>query len=495
MNSAPNKTWNNQNKPNFKNVINIGSQAQPHSTDAEIAVLGGMMMSNKVIPKVLNLLGDSSVFYHEKHKVIFNSIVNLFDNKTKIDLITLSEELKRLGKLEDVGGAKYLLEIDRRTPSFANVEQHAIIVLDYDYKRKLIKASSEALNKAYDDTENILDVINEHNDKVKNIVDLKASNDPEEDTNAYTEYLNKIYSGKIKPVPTGLRGIDNIINGFLPADFVIIGARPGIGKTSLGITIAANMAYISKIPVLFITIEMSRDELMNRITSQMTMVPLKEIKTNKLDSSKVDRINNFLKNHAKSKLFIDHEYSDISKLVQAVRTRYSQEKVQYVVIDNFQNLTSTKKFNTETEKYNFFSNTLRALAKELQICIISLNQLNRNKDSRTKNDKQPMLSDIRNTGDLEQDAKIIIFIERPEMDGILNFSDGVSTEGVASITIAKNRDGRTGTTRMEYYAPCAKFQNYDPRYGAIVTEAALKAPKGFYHNPQEPYEEDNEPKF
>lgn len=495
MNSAPNKTWNNQNKPDFKNVISIGSQAQPHSTDAEMAVLGGMIMSEKVIPKVLNLLNDSSVFYHEKHSVIFNAIVNLFENKTKIDYLTLQQELKRLGKHDTIGGNKYLLEINRRTPSSANVEQHALIVLDRDYKRKLIKASSEAITKAYDDTENILDVINEHNDVVKSIVDLKASNDPDEDITAYSQYLNKIYSGEIKFIPTGLRGIDNIINGFMPGDFVVIGARPGVGKTSLGITIASNMAYLSKIPVLFITIEMSREELLNRITSQMTMVPIEEIKTAKLDSSKIDRINNFLRKHTQSKLFIDHEYSDIDKLVQSIRIRHIHNKVKYVLIDNFQNLTTIKEFGTESEKNAYFSSTLRDLAKELQICIISLNQLNRNLESRGKKEKKPILSDLKNTGGLEQDAKIVIFIDRPEMEGILNFEDGVSTEGVANITIAKNRDGRTGTTRLEYYAPCAKFQNYDPRYGAIVTEAALKAPKGFYHNPQEPYEEDNEPKF
>ncbi len=489
MENNQKKLSNYHQKPEFK-VHTIGSTLPISAVDAEIAVLGGMMMTNKAIPKVINLL-DEKCFFYEKHISIYKAIIALYNNNVKIDILTLKEELKRIDKYEDIGGDKYLLEINRRTPSSANVEQHAIIVLDKYYRRTLIKYSEKAIERASDETMNIIETIPKVEEAIKKIINLTNSKNSKDDANEYHDYLIKIKSGEIKFIPTGLRGLDNVINGFVNGNFVVVGARPGVGKTALGVTISTNIAYKLKLPTLFISIEMTKNELMNRIISQKTLIPIEQIKTNNLTTEEEQKINNALYEHSISKYFIEDSISDIDRIIQVIRMWVIRENIKIVFIDNFQHLTTSEKFKDDKNTYSYYSSQLREIAKELQIVIVSLNQLNRNLESRKKQ-KQPIKSDLRDSGGLEQDAHIIIFIDRPEADFRKTFDNGELAEGLANIIVAKNRDGRTGIFKMEYYAPCAKFQNYDP----LLTASSLEPPRGFYHNPQEPFEgDDDAPKF
>ncbi len=441
------------------NPAKIGSYIPAHSVDAEIAILGAMIIGKNVIPKVLDLLNTEHL-YSEKHKIIFNAVNSVFDKTRTVDLVSLKEELIYLGKLDFIGGVQYLTEILRKTPSYANVEQYCLIVYEKFLKRKVSEIAYNSHNEAVDDSQNISDIIPKYINELNNIASTRKRKTPEEDAIEYMDYYHKVKNGEIVFYPTGITKLDDLIDGFSPGDLVVIGARPSVGKTALGVTISQHQYFKKHIPQHHISIEMSSVKYVNRFVSQMTKVSIRKIKSGDCTPVEEARIQAFLKDFSKSKIFIDSEIEDIDDIVNSIRLRQIFDKTEVVYIDNFQLITAKGKFQTETDMYSVISKKLRKLAKELNIVIVSLNQLNRNLNQRSK--KQPIASDLRNTGSLEQDAALIIMIDRPEVENREKFDDDTDAKGLADIVIVKNRDGETGIVRVEYIGEFAKFQSYNP---------------------------------
>jgi replicative DNA helicase len=437
----------------------IGNVPLPHSTEAEVNVIGAMIMSPAAISKSMDILKVED-FYHQKHQVLFDCICEMKNNAIPLDLLTLKEELKRIDKHEAIGGDLYLLKINRETPSSANIEHHALIVYEYSVKRQAIEIAANLYHNSISPTENIADVIPDVADKIKNILSTNSRVTPDHVATAYNQYLHDIQDGKIKHYPTGIGDLDKLIDGFIPGDFVLIAARPGAGKSAIGVTFAISQCYKFDVPIHFVSIEMSSNELMNRIISQQTGIELRRLKKGQYSDDERALISKRLEKHAKSNFFIDSKISDIDEIVQNIRLRVQRNKTKIVYIDNFQNIRTKRKFNSEKEQNSYFSNVLRDLSKELQIVIVSLNQLNRAAATRGK--KQPILSDLRDTGDLEQDAKIVMFVDRPDAEFREKFDDGSDSKGLADIIIAKNRDGATGIVRVSYNKELARFHHYNP---------------------------------
>jgi len=447
-----------QTKHNNHTPQKLGNSQLPFSADAETYVIGAMIMSPVCINQVLDIINVED-FYIQKNKTIFQSILNLHESKTPIDLLTIREDLKRNGALLEAGGDLYILEVNRKTYSSANVQTHCMIMLEKAMKRRIIQISYEVYKKATDDTENIVEVVPFAIDKFKENIFLNTRDNPDNDATEYSKYLNEIREGKIKHIKTGLQDLDKLIDGFLPGDFVVIAARPGAGKSAIAVTFALYQCFYRKNPVHFVSIEMSRNQLMNRIISQQTKIPLRDLKKGNFNELEHDKIIQRLIDHATNNFFIDSNVSDIDIIVQNIRIRSIKNKTKIVYIDNFQNIRTNRRFNSEKEQNSYFSNVLRDLAKELQIVIISLNQLNRAAATRGK--KQPILSDLRDTGDLEQDAQIVILLDRPDAEKRETFDDDTDSKGLADIIVAKNRDGNMGIVRSLYIGEIARFQTYN----------------------------------
>ncbi len=445
--------------PNEKISQKIGNSQLPHSIEAEINVLGAMMMSpDFAIPKVLEVI-KAEDFYRIKHYDIFKAIVNLYEKKVKIDLLTVKEELKRLGKHEIIGGDLYLLEINRKTPSSANVHQHALIVYEKALKRRTVKFSSNLYKSAVDESLNIVDVIQDGIINLKELYSFKSRSNPDQDAIEYKNELIRRTTEKDIFTRTGLRSLDKIIHGFYPGEFVLIGGRPGAGKTALGVTISYNLAFKMKKKALIISVELTKIQWMDRLVSVATGIPYEELKDGKIDKNKMAEITKYLFEFASNKYYLQAEIKYIEDIVLEIKSYVTSTDVNQIFIDNLQNIRSKKTFKNEAELKSYISNTLRDLAKELGVNICLLIQLNREVSKRKS--KQPIKEDIRNSGDLEQDAHVIVLIDRPEAERRYIFDDKADATNRADLVVVKNRDFPTGVTRLYYRGELMRFETID----------------------------------
>ena len=446
-------------KQNHQILPKIGNKQMPNSEEAELRVIGAVLMSPICLNQVLDIINVDH-FYSEKHKLIFQSILNLSDQNLPIEMFALRKQIRKDEVLEQTGGDSYLLKINKETPTSANVQYFCLVVLENAIKRNVIEVSYKMYHSAISETENIIDVIPRSIEELQKNIILNTRDNPDNDATQYSNYLSAIKDGKIKALATGLRDLDNLIDGFFPGEFIIIAGRPGAGKSALAVTISLYQCFYLKNPVHFVSIEMSRDQLMNRIISQQTGIPIQSLKNGRFTEEEHGKIIGRLHKHATDHFYIDSNISDIDMICQSIRIRCIKNKTKLVFIDNFQNIRTTRNFFTEKIENSFYANTFRDLAKELNINIISLNQLNRNANTRGR--KQPILSDLRDTGDLEQDAHQVILIDRPDADpGRTTFDDDTDSKGLADIIIAKNRDGNNGVVRVQYKGEIARFQTYN----------------------------------
>lgn len=442
----------------------LGSRVPPHSTDAEMAVLGGMIMSNKAIPKAINILERDKAFYHEKHNIIFKAIVNLFNNNVTVDLLTLKEELKRLGKHDAIGGDKYLLEINRRTPSSANVEQHALIVLDKYLKRSLIEVAGEILERAYDDTVNVVDEIDRAENEIFRLGEARISKEymtiKELSKHTYDILMKQSERKGIAGIPSGFKHLDEMLGGFQNSDLIIIAARPSMGKTALGLSILLNTALYRNIPTAFFSIEMAAHQIAIRLVSADARINQQNIRNNKMNMSEHAKMVKSFGDLADAPIIIDDTAMlTINELRAKCRRLKAQNDIKLIIVDYLQIMHATGAESRERE-ISIISANLKQIAKELEIPVIALAQLNRNVESRKEKNFRPMLQDLRESGSIEQDADVIMFVNRPERYGVLEFEDGTSTQNMGELIIGKQRNGPIGTVRVAFNSDYARFEDY-----------------------------------
>ena len=435
----------------------------PAATDIEASVLGAMMIEREAVPKAIELLSTES-FYLKQHKLIFDAMVSLFESGEPIDTVTLYEELKKREQAEEAGGAVYLSKLSQNISSAANIEYHAKIILEKEILRGLITSSHQIAKAAYEGTEDAFDILDQAERKIFEITEThlkKTFTGMDRAVRDALEYIEAIHSNTKQKfsVPTGFYELDEMLGGFQKSDLIIIAARPSMGKTALALSLARNASVDHKVPVGVFSLEMATMQLVIRMLCAEGRLNAHQVRTGKLPSEEGIKLSKNAHKLIESPLYIDDTPAQTVLEIRAKARRLKAEKnIGMIVIDYLQLMQGPSNSESREREISHISRSLKSLAKELNIPVIALAQLNRAVE--TRNDKRPQLSDLRESGSIEQDADVVLFLNRPEYYGIKNFmDDGTSTEGVAELIIGKQRNGPTGDIRLAFIKEYARFEN------------------------------------
>ncbi len=441
----------------------------PQATDLEEVVLGAMMIDKKGVDEVIDIL-HSEVFYSEKHKLIFDAIYTLFENSEPVDLLTVSSQLKRDATLEKAGGEFYLVQLTQKVSSSAHIEFHARIILQKFIQRSLIKISSEIIEDSYDETTDVFDLLDTAESKLYEITqgNIKRSSETAQQLVIQAKKRIEEIANRegLSGIPSGFNKVDKLTSGWQPSDLIIIAARPGMGKTALTLSMARNMAVEHNIPVAFFSLEMSSVQLITRLISSETGLNSEKLRTGNLEKHEWEQLNVKVKNLEKAPLFIDDTPSlSIFDLRAKARRLSSQHGIKLIMIDYLQLMTAggnQKGGGNREQEISTISRNLKALAKELGVPVIALSQLSRAVETRGGS-KRPLLSDLRESGAIEQDADIVSFIYRPEYYKIDEWDDEEQspTAGQAEFIVAKHRNGGLDEIRLKFVGHLGKFENLE----------------------------------
>ena len=440
----------------------------PQAIDLEEVVLGAMMIDKKGVDEVIDILSPDA-FYKEAHKHIFEAIFKLFENSEPVDLLTVSTQLKKDAKLDMVGGDFYLISLTQRVSSSAHIEFHARIILQKFIQRSLIKISNEIIEEAYDETKDVFDLLDTAEAKLYEVTQGNVKKSTETAQSLVIQAKKKIeeISNKegLSGIPTGFTKLDKLTSGWQPSDLIIVAARPGMGKTALTLTMARNIAVNTNIPVAFFSLEMSSVQLITRLISSETGLSSEKLRTGKLEKHEWEQLNVKVKTLEKAPLFIDDTPSlSIFDLRAKARRLASQYGIKMIMIDYLQLMTAggSQKGGNREQEISMISRNLKALAKELNVPVIALSQLSRAVETRGGS-KRPLLSDLRESGAIEQDADIVSFIYRPEYYKIEEWDDEERspTEGQGEFIVAKHRNGGLENIRLKFIGHLGKFDNLD----------------------------------
>ena len=440
----------------------------PQAIDLEEVVLGAMMIDKKGVDEVIDILSPEA-FYKDAHKYIFEAIFKLFENSEPVDLLTVSSQLKKDSKLEMVGGDFYLISLTQRVSSSAHIEFHARIILQKYIQRSLIKISNEIIEEAYDETKDVFDLLDNAEAKLYEVTQGNIKKSTETAQSLVIQAKKKIedISNKegLSGIPSGFTKLDRLTSGWQESDLIIVAARPGMGKTALTLSMARNIAVNQDIPVAFFSLEMSSVQLITRLISSETGLSSEKLRTGKLEKHEWEQLNVKVKTLEKAPLFIDDTPSlSIFDLRAKARRLSSQYGIKMIIIDYLQLMTAggSQKGGNREQEISTISRNLKALAKELSVPVIALSQLSRAVETRGGS-KRPLLSDLRESGAIEQDADIVSFIYRPEYYKIDEWDDEdrSPTEGQAEFIVAKHRNGGLENIRLKFIGHLGKFDNLD----------------------------------
>lgn len=459
-----------KNEEAYKAVTEVQGRVLPHALDLEEAVLGALMLEKDGIITVQDYLSGAA-FYSEAHRIVYEAIEKLSQELKPIDLLTVTEKLKQEGQLKAIGGAQFLARLTQKVASAANLEYHATIVAQKYVQRELIRASDEILQRSFDESKDLSDLLNFAEQEIFKVAEGHISKEVQSSRSILGETLRLIEEaskkgGKINGVPTGFRDLDKLTLGWQPSDMIIIAARPSMGKTAFVLSMARNIAVDEQKPVAFFSLEMSATQLMMRLLVAEAQLDSRDVRSGRLTPEQWSHLEKSAKPLAEAPLFIDDTPAlPITEFRSKVRKLKAQHDIQLVIIDYLQLMTGPQdtKGNREQE-VAYISRTLKAIAKELNIPIIALSQLNRSVESQGGS-KRPQLSNLRESGAIEQDADIVAFIHRPEYYGLMQLEDGTTTKNLAEIIVAKHRNGATDTIRMKFLNDFAQFCDFDPLAG------------------------------
>ena len=450
-------------------IINLEQgKLPPQALDLEQVVLGAMMIDKKGVDEVIDILSPEA-FYKESHRYIFESVFKLFENSEPIDLLTVSSQLRKDGKLDMVGGDFYLISLTQKVSSSAHIEFHARIILQKFIQRSLIKISNEIIEEAYDETKDVFDLLDNAEAKLYEVTQGNVKKSTETAQSLVIQAKKKIeeISNKegLSGIPTGFTKLDRLTSGWQPSDLIIVAARPGMGKTALTLTMARNIAVDQNIPVAFFSLEMSSVQLITRLISSETGLSSEKLRTGKLEKHEWEQLNVKVKSLEKAPLFIDDTPSlSIFDLRAKARRLASQYGIKMIMIDYLQLMTAggSQKGGNREQEISMISRNLKALAKELNVPVIALSQLSRAVETRGGS-KRPLLSDLRESGAIEQDADIVAFIYRPEYYKIEEWDDEdrSPTEGQGEFIVAKHRNGGLDNIRLKFIGHLGKFDNLE----------------------------------
>ena len=466
------KGSNQTNRPTGMSIDEINAQygkLPPQAIEVEEAVLGALMLERDAYVTVADII-DTSSFYKEIHQKIFEAIKELSTNEKPVDLLMVTQELKDREHLEEVGGPGYITQLTRRVASAAHIEFHARIIAQKFIQRELIRVSSEIQSKSYDDSMDVDDLIDFSESSLFQVAERNIKKETVPIKPVLNEAILLIEKARhrkdgLSGVPSGFTALDRITSGWQKTDLIIVAARPSMGKTAFVLSMARNMAVDHNRSVAVFSLEMSSIQLVNRLIAAETELGNDKLKTGRLENYEWEHLNRKISNLEKAPIFIDDTPAlSIFEFRAKCRRLKIQHDIQVVIVDYLQLMTAgTDNRGSREQEVSAISRSLKAIAKELNIPILALSQLNRSVESREG--KRPQLSDLRESGAIEQDADIVTFIHRPEYYGITEDDSGNSLLGVAEIIIAKHRNGATGDVHLLFKKELAKFSDMENSFG------------------------------
>ena len=451
-------------------ISDIG-KVQPQARELEEAILGALMLEKDAYSLVSDILKPDS-FYDSVHQTIYRAIVDLALRQAPVDMLTVVEQLKKDGELEAVGGPVYIAQLTEKVASAAHIEFHARIIAQKYLARELISFSSLVTNKAFDETSDVDDLMQEAESKLFEISQRNVKKDVTQIHPVIKEALNLLEIAANRPeglsgLQTGFTALDKITSGWQNSDLVIIAARPAMGKTPFVLSLAKNMAVAYNYPIALFSLEMSNVQLVNRLIVNTCEIPGEKIKNGQLAPYEWEQLDFKIKELYDAPLFIDDTASlSVFELRTKARRLVREHGVKMIIIDYLQLMNASgMNYGSREQEVSMISRSLKGLAKELNIPIIALSQLNRGVEGRAGAEgKRPQLSDLRESGAIEQDADMVCFIHRPEYYKIFEDDKGNSLIGLAEIIIAKHRNGATGDVLLRFKSEFARFQNVDDNY-------------------------------
>ncbi|HUP00111.1 MAG TPA: replicative DNA helicase [Gemmatimonadota bacterium] len=434
----------------------------PHSDEAEISVLGGMLLEETAADRAMEILTEDD-FYHPAHRLIFGAIVSLRDQGVAPDALAVREELSRKGQLEGAGGEDYLARIVEIVPTAANLQYHARIVLDNAVKRRLITVGTDIVREAYDTPEDSDEILDSAEHRLFSLSEKRFKK-------SFTP-INQLLHGAVMELeslsarqehitgaPSGFKDLDDVTAGFQLGDFVIVAGRPSLGKTSLAMGIAAHAAIVNELPVAIFSLEMSTEQLVQRFISTEAMVSLKTLRTGRATQEQWKRVADACDRLRRAAIYIDDSAIMTAMEMRAKARRLKQQRdIGLVIVDYLQLVDSHRKADNRQQEISDISRSLKALAKELNVPVMALSQLSRAPEQRT--DQRPRLADLRDSGAIEQDADLVLFLYREKSSDV---SDG--KPGLVEIIIGKNRNGPTKSIELVFHGEFMRFEDYDPHH-------------------------------
>ena len=435
----------------------------PHDLEAEQAIIGSMLTDRDAVISAIEILKEED-FYREDNKAIYTAILNLYNRAEPIDIITVKSELESMGKFEQVGGLEYLAELPEKVPTTANAMKYIKIVEEKSTLRRLIKTANEIIELGYSPTEDVEDIMEGAEKKIFNIMQEKNQKGyaPIKDVlvESFTK-LEELYNRKqhITGVPSGFTELDYRTAGFHGSELILIAARPAMGKTAFALNIATNAAVKANVPVAVFSLEMSKEQLVNRILCSESMVDSNKVRTGKLEEDDWTKLAGAIGPLSEAEIFIDDTPGiNITEIRAKCRKLKLEKNIGMVVIDYLQLIQgSNKRGGSREQEISEISRSLKILAKELDVPVIALSQLSRAAEQRP--DHRPMLSDLRESGAIEQDADIVMFLYRDDY-----YNQDSEKKDIAEIIIAKHRGGSTGTVELLWLGSYTKFVNLERRF-------------------------------
>ena len=468
MADFPRNTNRAQSGKSAKNELSeyVFGKVQPQATALEEAVLGALMLDRDALSTVLDIISPGC-FYIDAHKHIYEAMIALFNASHPIDLLTVTEELKKLDKLSDVGGPGYLVKLTNKVASAANIEYHSRIIAQKYIQRELIRVSTKIIKDSYEDSTDVFSLLDDAEKGLFDITQKNMSRGVETMSSVTAKFRQQLEELKDKEdgltgVPTGFIGLDRLTSGWQPSDLVILAARPGMGKTSFVLALAKNAAMDFNKGVALFSLEMSDVQLVQRFISLEAEISGHKMRKGNLEEYEWQQLYTAIEKMADIPIFIDDTPGiNIFELRAKCRRLKAQYDIQMVIIDYLQLMSGggDNKGNREQE-VSAISRGLKALAKELNVPVIALSQLSRAVESRGGT-KKPMLSDLRESGSIEQDADMVMFIYRGEYYQILEDEEGESLKGIGEIVVAKNRHGALENIKLRFISEFAKFADLD----------------------------------
>lgn len=455
----------------------------PQARDLEEAVLGALMLEKNALNAVVEFLKPEH-FYVDAHKEIYQAIIDLFKASEPVDMRTVVNQLRKNGKLELAGGAYMIAELTAKVSSAANIEYHARVIIEMAIKRDLIQIASQIQHDAYEDTTDVFELLDRTEQSVFEISDSNLKKNYDNMRNLMARAIQELqvlkdHKDGLTGVPSGFTALDRITSGWQRSDLVIIAARPGMGKTAFVVSALRNAAVDFKMAVAIFSLEMASVQLVNRMISAEAELEGEKIKKGNLADHEWAQLVHKTSRLSSAPIFIDDTPAlSILELRAKCRRLKAEHNIQLVVIDYLQLMRGEQGGNREQEIASI-SRALKGIAKELNVPVLALSQLSRGVETRG-GDKRPQLSDLRESGSIEQDADIVMFLYRPEYYKITVDEEGLPTQGMGEVIVAKHRNGSTGTAKLKFIGKFTKFADFDapasfdnPFSGMITRESKL----------------------